>query len=136
MLFRSLSPLVGAAAASGESSKDTSNNLPALKPASQSSDEEQVTRTNFDIRRTDPLPIVAVDIERLFQSKLRGNVRKELLDGGSANNSQHLRHVSVSMGNVSHGCPWLWMLTDEAWARLKTPKPIGMQGVGSGSVAG
>jgi hypothetical protein len=77
-----------------------------------------------------------LDIERLFQSKLRRNVRKELLDGGSANNSQHLRHVSVSMGNVSHGCPWLWMLTDEAWARLKTPKPIGMQGVGSGSVAG
>lgn len=60
--------LVGAAAATGESSKDTSNNLPALKQTSQTSDEEQVTRTNFDIRRTDPLPIVAVDIERLFQT--------------------------------------------------------------------
>jgi len=28
------------------------------------------------------------------------------------------------------------MFTDEAWARLKTLKPIGMQGIGSGSVAG
>lgn len=59
--------LVTAKAASSESSKDTSNNLPAQKPASPA-EEEPVARTNFDIRRTDPLPIVAVDIERLFQT--------------------------------------------------------------------
>lgn len=30
--------------------------------------EPEVRKTNFDIRRTDPLPLVAVDIERLFQT--------------------------------------------------------------------
>lgn len=49
-----------AAKASAKSADITATKLPAAEP------EEE--KRSFDIRRTDPLPLVAIDIERLFQT--------------------------------------------------------------------
>lgn len=58
-------------AAAGKSSSSNSAAVPKASPEPEPKVEMPVAegeKRNFDIRRTDPLPLVAIDIERLFQT--------------------------------------------------------------------
>lgn len=62
-----------AAAGKSSSSNSSSNSFAGQKPSPEPEPKVDIPanegeKRNFDIRRTDPLPLVAIDIERLFQT--------------------------------------------------------------------
>lgn len=62
-----------AAHAQAQASKEveTSDSLPALPSLPDTQEDVDNEKKLFDMRRTDPLPLVAIDIERLFQTTFK-----------------------------------------------------------------